>query len=103
MSAARVRWAAELNSTTPEKDMKCPICADETAGQETQQWGPEWAHVRCVKAYSLGGCDARADLREKLERLQAIEAAARNLVKVKGRYHTEQAFKTLQDALGDGK
>jgi hypothetical protein len=40
--------------------MKCPICADETVGQETQQWGPEFAHKRCVKAYSLGGCDARA-------------------------------------------
>lgn len=32
---------------------------------------------------------------DEIERLQAIEAAARNLVKVKGRYHTEQAFKTL--------
>jgi hypothetical protein len=32
---------------------------------------------------------------EEIEHLQAIEAAARNLVKVKGRYHTEQAFKTL--------
>jgi hypothetical protein len=32
---------------------------------------------------------------EEVKRLQAIEAAARNLVKVKGRYHTEQAFKAL--------
>ena len=32
---------------------------------------------------------------DEIERLQAIEAAARNLVKVKGRYHTEQAFKAL--------
>jgi hypothetical protein len=75
--------------------MKCPICNEETAGQETLQWGPELAHGRCVKAYSLGGVDARAEMREKLERLQGIEAAARNLVKVKGRYHTEQAFKAL--------
>ena len=79
--------------------MRCPICSDETAGQETQQLGPEWAHVRCVKAYSLGGADARAALREKLEGLQTIEAAARNLVKVKGRYHTEQAFKALAATL----
>ena len=79
--------------------MKCPICNDETAGQETKQWGPEWAHVRCVKAYGLGGADERAKLRGKLESLQAIEAAARNLVKVKGRYHTEQAFKSLAAAL----
>jgi len=36
---------------------------------------------------------------KELDRLQAIEAAARNLVKVKGRYHTEQAFKALVAAL----
>jgi hypothetical protein len=35
----------------------------------------------------------------ELDRLKAIEAAARNLVKVKGRYHTEQAFKSLAAAL----
>jgi hypothetical protein len=52
--------------------MKCPICNDETAGQETQQWGPEWAHVRCVKAYGLGKADAEqpqqkiADLERRL-------------------------------------
>jgi hypothetical protein len=31
----------------------------------------------------------------EIDRLQAIEASAQNLVKVKGRYHTEQAFKAL--------
>lgn len=36
---------------------------------------------------------------KEYERLQAIEAAAKNLVKVKGRYHTEQAFKALQQEL----
>jgi hypothetical protein len=39
----------------------------------------------------------------ELRRLAAVEAAARNLVKVKGRYHTEQAFKALQEALGASK
>jgi hypothetical protein len=39
----------------------------------------------------------------ELRRLAEVEAAARNLVKVKGRYHTEQAFKALQDALGATK
>ena len=39
----------------------------------------------------------------ELRRLAAVEAAAKNLVKVKGRYHTEQAYKALQDALGDTK
>ena len=35
----------------------------------------------------------------ELRRLAAIESAARNLVKVKGRYHTEQAFKALAATL----
>ena len=39
----------------------------------------------------------------ELRRLEAVEAAAKNLVKVKGRYHTEQAFNALQDALGETK
>lgn len=43
------------------------------------------------------------DLEAELRRLDAIEAAARNLVQVKGRYHTEQAYKALQDALGEKK
>lgn len=38
---------------------------------------------------------ATAPLLARIARLEAIEAAARNLVKVKGRYHTEQAFKAL--------
>lgn len=39
------------------------------------------------------------DQKTEIHRLEAIEAAARNLVKVKGRYHTEQAFKALVAAL----
>lgn len=35
----------------------------------------------------------------KIAQLEAIESAARNLVKVKGRYHTEQAFKALASAI----
>jgi hypothetical protein len=31
--------------------------------------------------------------------LQKIEAAARNLIQVKGRHHTEIAFKALEEAL----
>ena len=40
---------------------------------------------------------------DELRRLSAVEAAAKNLVKVKGRYHTEQAYKALQNALGETK
>lgn len=35
----------------------------------------------------------------ELRRLSAIEEAAKNLVKVKGRYHTEQAFNQLKELL----
>ena len=37
----------------------------------------------------------RLVIQTEADALEAIEAAARNLVKVKGRYHTEQAFKAL--------
>lgn len=35
----------------------------------------------------------------ELRRLSAIEEAAQNLVKVKGRFHTEQAFNQLKELL----
>lgn len=35
----------------------------------------------------------------ELRRLSAIEEAAKNLVKVRGRYHTEQAFNQLKELL----
>lgn len=38
--------------------MKCPICNEETAGSEAKMWGCEFAHVACIKAYSLGASDA---------------------------------------------
>lgn len=36
---------------------------------------------------------------DEIERLRKIEAAALNLVSVKGRHHTEQAYKALAQAL----
>jgi hypothetical protein len=41
----------------------------------------------------------RLVIQTEADALEAIEAAARNLVKVKGRYHTEQAFKALAATL----
>ena len=35
----------------------------------------------------------------EIERLRAIEAAARNLLQVKGRHHTELAYKRLEEVL----
>lgn len=35
----------------------------------------------------------------EIERLRKIEEAAQNLLSVKGRHHTEQAYKRLEEAL----
>ena len=40
-----------------------------------------------------------AALEAENERLRAIETAAKNLIKCKGRYHTEQAFTALVAAM----
>lgn len=39
-------------------------------------------------------------LLDEIDRLRAIEAAARNLVKVKGRHHAEIAYQKLVEVLG---
>jgi hypothetical protein len=36
---------------------------------------------------------------DEIEHLRKVEEAARNLLSVKGRHHTEQAYKRLEDAL----
>jgi len=46
----------------------------------------------------IGRMDATGAAAE-LRRRHAIEEAAQNLVKVKGRYHTEQAFNKLKELL----
>ena len=60
--------------------------------------GIGYTYARDADRYR-GWCMAQEAAAEELKRLQAIEAAARNLVKVKGRYHTEQAYKTLATLL----
>lgn len=55
----------------------------------------------CAKAW-LDSSDAhkfRKETAAELRRLSAIEQAAQNLVKVKGRFHTEQAFNQLKELL----
>ena len=44
-------------------------------------------------------CEFGARSAKELRRLHAIEEAAKNLVKVKGRFHTEQAFNQLKELL----
>jgi hypothetical protein len=50
----------------------------------------------CEHGRLKGKCDV-CDLQAEVERLRAIEEAAKSLVKVKGRYHTEQAFNKLKE------
>lgn len=53
-----------------------------------------WANEQGAEQYPILEAIA-LEVIEHNQRLRSIEAAARNLVKVKGRYHTEQAFKAL--------
>ena len=48
---------------------------------------------------SLHGYPLSIEASAELRRLHAIEEAAKNLVKVKGRFHTEQAFNQLKELL----
>ena len=82
-----------------EKDMQAFEAAMRRNGfnpPERSGWngGIGYTSARDADRYR-GWCMAQEAAAEELKRLQAIEAAARNLVKVKGRYHTEQAFKAL--------
>lgn len=40
--------------------MKCAICNEETIGTVAKMWGCDFAHVHCIKAYSLGKNDTAA-------------------------------------------
>lgn len=52
--------------------MRCPICSEEVSStDQTQLWGPEWAHSNCVTAYKIGSCDTSDELQEELRRLSA--------------------------------
>ena len=82
-----------------EKDMQAFEAAMRWNGfnpPERSGWngGIGYTSARDADRYR-GWCMAKEAAAEELKRLQTIEAAARNLAKVKGRYHTEQAFKAL--------
>ncbi len=53
-----------------------------------------WANEQGAEQYPILEAIALQVIEDN-QRLRAVEAAARNLSKVKGRYHTEQAFKAL--------
>lgn len=43
------------------------------------------------------------EIKAKVARLEKIEAAARNLIKVRGRFHTEAAYHRLERELAEDK
>lgn len=51
------------------------------------------------RAYMDGARDERNKWAMEKERLLRIEKAAQNLIAVRGRFHTEQAYKALEEAL----
>jgi hypothetical protein len=69
-----------------------PGLIEELRGFEADHSPDGWPAIRMRQISAL--CD-------EVDRLKSVEAAARNLVKVKGRYHTEQAFKALLELLGN--
>lgn len=50
-----------------------------------------------MEAPALVAGAMRHEVITELRRLHDVEEAAKNLVKVKGRYHTEQAFNKLKE------
>lgn len=63
--------------------------------EEAIEFADEWSRGMTLHEGSQGWRVVCLLLAEEVRRLTQVEAAARNLVKVKGRYHTEQAYKAL--------
>ena len=71
--------------------------------EEALEFADEWSRGLTLNEGSQGWRVVCLLLAEEVRRQQPIEAAARNLVKVKGRYHTEQAFKALAALLANAE
>ena len=51
--------------------MKCPICNQEVQPSDhSEQWGPEFAHSRCVVAFNAGSAVQDAKLLIRIKRLE---------------------------------
>lgn len=57
------------------------------------------AELEAEKEISAALTFDRDSYRNENRKLRDIEAAAKNLIAVKGRHHTEQAFKALEEVL----
>ena len=53
--------------------MKCPICNQEVQPSDhSEQWGPEFAHSRCVVAFNAGSAVQDAKLLARIQHLEDI-------------------------------
>jgi hypothetical protein len=51
--------------------VKCPICNQEVQPSDhSEQWGPEFAHSRCVVAFNAGSAVQDAKLLARIKRLE---------------------------------
>jgi hypothetical protein len=51
--------------------VKCPICNQEVQPSDhSEQWGPEFAHSRCVVAFNAGSAVQDAKLLDRIKRLE---------------------------------
>ena len=80
-----------------DRTILCPDCGNKRCAKATHHDLPCTGSNEPGQAGSI--YSSPLDQVEELQRLRAIEEAAKNLVKVKGRYHTEQAFNKLKDLL----
>lgn len=62
--------------------MTCPICNQKIdPSDHSEKWGPEFAHSRCVIAFTAGSAIQDAKLQDRIKRLeQAGDAMAVVLV-----------------------
>lgn len=53
--------------------MKCPICNQEVQPSDhSEQWGPEFAHSRCIVAFNAGSAVQDAKLLARIHQLEDI-------------------------------
>jgi hypothetical protein len=50
----------------------CPICNQKIdPSDHSEKWGPEFAHSRCVIAFTAGSAIQNAKLQDRIKRLEA--------------------------------
>ena len=67
---------------------------------DTGQYFADEEAIKLAEFYAAANPATVLALLDEIDRLRTIEAAARNLAKVKGRHHSEMAMNQLLEALG---